>query len=58
MVIEFTVPIEDETKASALMGIATSELGPGTPIGFQLLRSAQSEPKPPIHVDLLMTFSP
>ena len=56
-VIEFTVPIEAEATASPMV-IATSEPAPGIPAGLQLPASAQSELMSPVHVDLLMTFSP
>jgi hypothetical protein len=56
-VIEFTVPIEAEATASPV-AIVTSELAPGTPAGSQLSASAQSELTAPVHIDVLMTFSP
>ncbi len=57
--IEFTVPIEAEAKATGVpLAIVTSEPAPGTPAGLQLSASAQSELMSPAHVDVLMTFSP
>jgi hypothetical protein len=55
-VIEFTVPIEAEATASPMV-IATSEPAPGTP-ELQLPASAQSELFLPVHVDVVMMFSP
>ena len=58
-VIEFTVPIEAEATATgAPAAITTSELASGTPAGLQLSASSQSELTAPVHVDVLMMFSP
>ena len=56
--IEFTVPIEAETRTDGPVVITTSELASGTPAGLQLSASSQSLLKAPVHVDVLMTFSP
>src|SRR5262249_45479019 len=56
-VMELTVPIEAEATARPL-AIVTSELAPGTPTGFQLSASAQSELTAAVHVDLLMMRLP
>jgi hypothetical protein len=56
-VIELTVPIEAEATGAPVL-IVTSELTPGMPTGLQLPGSAQSELMEPVHVDLLMMFSP
>src|SRR5580704_11041137 len=52
-VTELTVPIEAEATDVPL-AIVTSEFTPGTPTGFQLSGSFQSELTAPVHVDLLM----
>jgi hypothetical protein len=58
-VIEFTVPIGAEATATgAPAAITTSELAPGTAAGLQLPASSQSKLTSPVHVDVLMTFSP
>ncbi len=57
--IEFTVPIEAEAKATGVpLAITTSEFTPGTPTGIQLSASSQSELTAPVHVEVLMMFSP
>src|SRR6516164_4331019 len=56
-VIEFTVPIEAEATG-APVAITASEFMPATPAGLQLSGSFQSELTAPVHVDLLMVFSP
>ena len=52
--ISFTVPIEAETEtAGDPLAIATFVLASGTPIGFQLSGSFQSELTAPVHNDVL-----
>jgi hypothetical protein len=52
-----SVPIAAEATGAPVV-ITTFEPAPAIPAGLQLPTSAQSELMAPVHVDLLMAFSP